>query len=88
MVLNKHNYVPRVVYINVEDDHVQNKVFEGMDSYYIKNASIRIGYDVTDTLPYGSVMVKRRNKLNINNKKGMFIQNGFKCELGGELKIK
>lgn len=88
MVLNKHNYVPRVVYINVEDDHVQNKVFEGMDSYYIKNASIRIGYDVTDTLPYGSVMVKRRNKLNINNKKGVFIQNGFKCELGGELKIK
>ena len=56
MVLNKHNYVLRVVYINVEDDHVQNKVFEGMDSYYIKNASIRIGYDVTDTLPYGIVL--------------------------------
>ena len=28
LVLNKHNYVPRIIYVNVTDSYIQNKVFE------------------------------------------------------------
>lgn len=76
------------LYINVEDDHVQNKVFEGMDSYYIKNTSISAGYDVTNSTPYGNVIIESGSRLNISKKNGVLIKNGFKCELGGELKIR
>ena len=76
------------LYINVEDDHVQNKVFDKVDSYYIKNTSISAGYDVTNSTPYGNVIIESGSRLNISKKNGVLIQNGFKCELGGELKIR
>ena len=89
VVLNKHNFVPRIIYINVEDCNIQNKLFaDNVDSYYIKDAAICAGYDVTDSIPYGNVIVESGSKLNISKGKGVLIKNGFECKLGGELRIK
>lgn len=90
LVLNKHNYVPRIIYVNVADTCIQNKVFNNtdVDYYYIKDATICAGYDVTTSIPYGNVVIESGNKLSINKKKGVRIKNGFKCKIGGELRIK
>ena len=53
-----------------------------------KDASISVGYNVTNSMPYGKVLIERGSKLNISKKKGVLIKNGFKCKLGGELRIK
>lgn len=90
LVFNKHNYVPRIIYVNVTDNNIQNKVFNniGVENYYVKDATIKAGYDVTTAVPYGNVIVENGSKLSISKKNGVIIKNGFKCELGGELKIK
>ena len=90
IVLNKHNYVPRIIYVNVTDSYIQNKSFNetGVDYYYIKNGTICAGYDVTSSIQDGNVTVKNGSKLTIDKSGGVLIKNGFKCELGGELQIK
>lgn len=88
VVLNRHNYVPCIIYLNVNDSYIQNRVFDDLDSYYIKDASISAGYDVTNSTPYGNVIIESGSKLNISKKNGVLIKNGFKCKLGGELKIR
>ena len=76
------------LYLNVNDSYIQNKVFDKVDSYYIKNTSISAGYDVTNSTPYGNVIIESGSRLNISKKNGVLIKNGFKRELGGELKIR
>lgn len=89
IVLNKHNYIPRVIYVNATDDNIQNKVFDtDMDYYYIKNATISAGYDVTTTIPYGNVSIENGSKLTISKNNGVLLKNGFECKIGGELQIK
>lgn len=90
LVLNKHNYVPRVIFVNVTESNIQNKTFynTGIDNYYIKDSAIHVGYDVTTAIPYGNVTVLNGSKLTISKQKGVTIKNGFKCELGGELNIR
>lgn len=89
IVLNKHNYIPRILYLNVTDNYIQDKVFHANDNhYYINNGTISVGYDVTNSLPSGNVRVENGSKLNIKNSNGVFIKNGFECELGGVLEIK
>lgn len=90
IVLNKHNYVPCIIYVNVEDSFIQNKVFgeKGVDYYYMKNSTISAGCDVTTSVPYGNVKVENGCKLNIRNRKSVLIKNRFECKLGGELQIK
>lgn len=89
IVLNKHNYVPRIIYVNVTDDNIQNKIFNNnIDNYYIKDATISAGYDVTISVPYGNVSVESGSKLTISNENDVVIKNGFECKFGGELEIK
>ena len=90
LVLNRHNYVPRIIYVNVADTYIQNKVFNNsdVDYYYLKDASISAGHDVTASIPFGNVIIERGSKLSINKKNGVRIKNGFKCKIGGELQIK
>lgn len=89
LVLNKHNYVPRIIYVNVTDSYIQNKAFddENIEYYYLKNGTISAGYDVTTSIPEGNVSIENGNKLNIDKSGGVIIKNGFKCKLGGTLKI-
>lgn len=90
VVLNKHNFVPRVIFVNVTDNYIQNRVFYNtdIDNYYIKNSTISVGYDVTTSVPYGNVSVENGSKLTISKSNNVFIKNGFECEIGGELEIK
>lgn len=90
IVLNKHNYIPYLMYVNVTDDYIQNKVFynTGIANYYIKNATINVGYDVTTSVPYGSVSIENGSKLTISKNQSVLIKNGFECKLGGEFQIK
>lgn len=90
VVLNKHNYIPRVIYVNVSDNSIQNKVFDniGIDNYYVKNATISAGYDVTTSVPYGNVSIESGSRVTINKSNGVIIKNGFECKTGGELWIK
>ena len=82
--------MPRIIYVNVTDSYIQNKVFDNteVDNYYIKDATIGAGYDVTTSVPYGNVIIESGSKLGINKKNGVRIKNGFKCKIGGELQIK
>ena len=72
------------------DDYIQNKVFynTGIANYYIKNATINVGYDVTTSVPYGSVSIENGSKLTISKNQSVLIKNGFECKLGGEFQIK
>lgn len=90
LVINKHNYTPRIIYVNVTDNYIQNRVFNNtdFDYYYIKNSTICAGYDVTTSVPNGNVSVESGSKLNINKSNGVLIKNGFEIKLGGELQIK
>lgn len=90
LALNKHNYVPRIIYVNRTDSYIQNKTFEDadIDYYYIKNGTISAGYDVTTSVPYGNVSIENGSRLNIDKSGGVLIKNGFKVEHGGELQIK
>ena len=90
LVINKHNYVPRVIFVNTTDNYIQNKVFDDIDVdyYYIKDATISAGYNITDSIPYGNVIIESGSKLSITNRKGVRIKNSFECKLGGELQIK
>ena len=84
------NYVPRIIYVNVTDSYIQNKEFDNsdMDYYYIKDSLISAGYNVTNSITYGSVTIENGSKLSISKKHKVRIKNGFKCKTGGELQIK
>ena len=90
LVLNKHNYVPRIIYVNVTDSYIQNKIFDDacIDYYYIKESPISAGYDVTSSISNGIVKIENGGRLNISNRKDVLIKNGFECKIGGELLIK
>ena len=90
LVLNKHNYVPRIIYVNVADSYIQNKIFDNtnIDYYYIKDSAIHVGYDVTSSISNGNVKIGNGSRLNISSSKGVLIKNGFECEIGGELQVK
>ncbi|MCR4836852.1 MAG: hypothetical protein K5899_10815 [Bacteroidaceae bacterium] len=89
VALNKHNYVPRIYYINVTDNNIQDKVFDdpGIEHYYVKDAALNVGYDVTTSIPYGNVTIESGSILIIYNENGVLIKNGFECKRGGELQI-
>ena len=87
MSVTKHNYVPRIIYYNVNAEAIQNTVFT-YDAYY-HHTPLAIGYGVTPDVPDGEVVVKRGNRLVIKNGPGgVTIDYGFECEKGASLQIK
>lgn len=90
IVLNKHNYIPRIIFVNVTDNCIQNKMFNdaNIDNYYIGKSTISVGNDVTNSVPYGNVSIESGSRLTINRNNGVLIKNGFECKIGGELEIK
>ena len=81
--------MPRIYYINVTDNNIQDKVFDdpGIEHYYVKDAALNVGYDVTTSIPYGNVTIESGSILIIYNENGVLINNGFECKRGGELQI-
>ena len=84
-VLNKHNYLPYVIYCS-DSGYIQNETLTDNRFYY--NTPLNIGYDVTTEKPYGNVIVESGKKLVIQNgNNGVTIKNGFECKQGAELII-
>lgn len=84
IALNKHDYIPLVLHCGV--NVIQNELIT-QDANYIGD-SLRIGYDVTDTIPYGNVVIEPDAKVTIFSNNGVVIKNGFECKLGAEFEIK
>ncbi len=84
--INKHNYIPHVIYYNTDAETIQNVTFT-FDGYY-HHTPLAIGYGVSSD-PAGNVTVKSGSKLIIENGAGgVYIDYGFKCEKGAVLDIK
>lgn len=87
IVINKHNYYPYIIYFDSTSNYIQNKTFS-TNFYYDKKPMI-IGYDVTNSISYGNVVVKPDSYLGINNSNGdVIITKGFECQQGGTFVIK
>ena len=83
--INRHNYYPHFTYY-CTSNYIQNQTID-VNSYY-DSTPLNIGYDVTNTEPYGNVLIKSGSKLTIKNGNGsVSIKNGFGCEKGAELNI-
>ena len=84
--ITKHNYIPHVIYYNIDAETIQNVTFT-FDGYY-HHTPWAIGYGVSPD-PAGNVTVKSGSKLIIENGAGgVYIDYGFKCEKGAILDIK
>lgn len=85
--VNKHNYIPHVIYYNVDKGIIQNETIN-VDSYY-HHTPIMIGDGVSMDIMSGPVIVKKGTKLIITNRsEGVKIDTGFECEKGAILEIK
>ena len=82
----KHNYVPYVAHINVEDHYIQNETFTE-NTYYL-NSPVNIGNDVTSSKPNGDVVIDPSSKEGIVKGNGVLIKNGFECKKGASFVIK
>ena len=82
----KHNYVPYVAHINVEDHCIQNITFTG-NTYYL-NSPMYIGNNVISYEPSGNVVVEPNSKVEIVKGSGVYIKNGFECKKGATFVIK
>lgn len=79
------HYYPHFTYY-CTSNYIQNQTID-VNSYY-DSTPLNIGYDVTNTEPYGNVLIKSGSKLTIKNGNGsVSIKNGFGCEKGAELNI-
>lgn len=86
IALDKHNYVPRMVYVDAESQYVQNTIIS-QDTYYI-HKPLFFGYDVTSSLSYGNVTIPSGVKVNVLKGEGVTLKNGFECIKGAEFIVK
>lgn len=87
IVLSRHNYVPYIIHCDFSNFIIQNKVFNDI-VYYSNENPISVGYNVSDSIPYGNVIINDKSSLIIENRGGVYIKNGFECKQGGTLIIK
>lgn len=85
IALNKHNHIPFVVKINVDDCYIQNTTFN--QNTFFSNSPLSIGYDVTSSIENGNVTIEPGTKVMLNKGNGVLIKNGFECKLGAEFTI-
>ena len=85
--LNKHNYIPHIIYYNEDAEYIQKVTFN-YDAYY-HHTPLEIGDGVTADVEDGPVIVEDGYKLIIQNGTGgISIIAGFKCEKGGTFEVK
>ena len=84
--INKHNFIPHVIYYNTDAEFIQDVTFN-YDGYY-HHTPLVIGDGITTEVSDGPVVVKDGSKLIIKNGTGgVYIDAGFECEKGGVLEI-
>lgn len=86
IVIPRHNYVPCIIKFDSQTHIIQNTSFD-FDAYYT-GAPLSVGYDITDTINYGNVIVKSGHKLTIERRQNVTIKNGFSVEPGATFQIK
>ena len=86
IAINKHNFIPYIIYIDTSSNYVQNE--EIYHNVVYSGSSLTIGYDVTNTVPNGNVTICPNAKVTIGNGGTTTIKNGFECKKGAELTIK
>jgi hypothetical protein len=85
--INKHNFIPHVIYYNTDAEFIQNVTFN-FDGYY-HHTPLDIGNGITTEVSYGPVVVEDGSKLIIENGTGgVYIDAGFSCKKGGIFEIK
>ena len=85
-MLDKHNYIPYLIHYNAESTYIQNETISNSRIYV--GTPLDIGEDVNEDEEYGDVTLTPNAKVYINKGNGVFIKNGFECELGAVLEIK
>ena len=83
--INKHNYVPFVIHIDVDNNFLQNDSLS--TNVYFTNTPFFIGYDVNIAQTNGNVVLEPGAKVMVNRGNGVIIKNGFECKLGAEFTI-
>lgn len=87
LAINKHNYIPYLIYCNGYSDFIQNVKFD-CDAYY-DHSPLTISDGYSPEVEDGEVIVKKGHKLIIKNgQEGVLIESGFECERGAEFEIK
>lgn len=86
IMLDKHNYIPYLIHYNTESTYIQNETISNSRIYV--GTPLDIGEDVNEDEEYGDVTLTPNAKVYINKGNGVFIKNGFECELGAVLEIK
>lgn len=85
IVLNKEGYAPYIIYVNVEDNYIQNTSFTEHSIY--TNTPLTVGYDVTTSKPFGNVSVEPGSHVILKKGQGVNISNGFECKSGAIFEI-
>lgn len=86
--LNKRNYIPLEVKPQGNSQntvYVQNRIFTNDE--VISGNKIEMGYDVTPSIQYGKVLIKKDAKLRLRSSSGTILKNGVECEKGATLII-
>lgn len=87
IVINKHNYFPRIIYIDTESTSIVNMRFN-YDAYYTATP-LSIFTEPAQTDDEEGTIVKSGNKLVIKKgSQGVNIQEDFNCEEGAVFEIK
>ena len=82
--IQKHNCALK--YYSLEDIPIQNMEFS-KSNYTFEGTRIRVGYNITDETTYGPVIIKPSSNVKLKGHNSVRIENGFKIEQGGTLKI-
>lgn len=83
--VNKHNYIPYVVYVNSQDLFIQNETITGTRKECARN--IFVGSDVTSSKSAGKVVVQPSADVELKVSNKVVIKNGFLLKKGAKLKI-
>lgn len=85
IVLDKHDYIPYIIFVDTENNYIQDE--DICTAVYYLGTPMSIGYDVTNSIPYGNVSIEPGANVIIEKGSGVLIKNGFECKNGAEFVI-
>lgn len=86
IVIDKHNYIPYVLYCVPETSYIQNITIT-QDSYFCGD-NVAIGRDVTSTTSSGNVIIDENSQVIVDATSKVTIKNGFICRKGSRFLLK
>jgi hypothetical protein len=86
IVIDKHNYIPYVLYCVPETSYIQNITIT-QDSYFCGD-NFAIGRDVTSTTSSGNVIIDENSQVIVDATSKVTIKNGFICRKGSRFLLK